>query len=458
MRLVGVSVTALLLGGCSFLNGGFGGAGDGHGPRYGAQYGAHHAAKTGAFDPCQIPYAQAPIPQGCHPSQVSIGLGPQGGHGAGQGGAYAGGFPQEPQFGHAQYATGGYGSHAGGNVHTAGLRGATPKGPRRPRFRGALDLGLEQSIQGDLIDYSRFDFAPNNGYIPNDFAAAVVDRVTDADGNETTNITAWTAGPRRPRPTVEGGTEPALFDEVSRPNISISDAWSAPTSIGASGEFILGPKATVFGRVGYTRAQGNSGDAVSVEGTVFQSNYVDVNPDTFVFDQTDGRASRQFETEQQLATFSYDFSDMERVDLEAGGRLFFDPIGGQRTGQTVTPFVGASAGASRYNAVSYTIDQRQLAYDSLFQANEAFYYDVDALGFDLDGDPATPLTDRVELYDSQWVPAGRLAAGVEWQVTPRTALAFETGLRVEGARDYANGEKGDTNVSVPVTLRGSFNF
>jgi hypothetical protein len=79
-------------------------------------------------------------------------------------------------------------------------------------------------------------------------------------------------------------------------------------------------------------------------------------------------------------------------------------------------------------------------------------------GYDLDNDPATPATRTVELYDAQWVPMGSLKAGVEWQVTPKTALAFETGLRVEGARDYSNGTKGDTNVTVPLTLRGSFNF
>jgi len=51
-----------------------------------------------------------------------------------------------------------------------------------------------------------------------------------------------------------------------------------------------------------------------------------------------------------------------------------------------------------------------------------------------------------------------LNAGMEWQVTPKTALALETGVRIEGARDYSNGERGDTNVVVPLTLRGSFNF
>jgi hypothetical protein len=116
---------------------------------------------------------------------------------------------------------------------------------------------------------------------------------------------------------------------------------------------------------------------------------------------------------------------------------------------------------SRYNDVSYTLDQRQLSYESVFEEDTNEYYDLDTpgnSGFDLDNNPATPGVTRVDLYESQWVPAGSLNAGVEWQVTPKTALAFETGLRIEGARDYANGVKGDTNISVPLTLRGSFNF
>jgi hypothetical protein len=108
--------------------------------------------------------------------------------------------------------------------------------------------------------------------------------------------------------------------------------------------------------------------------------------------------------------------------------------------------------------VSFTIDQRQLSYESVYNETTPEYYDLDVAGYDLDNDPATAPTRTVNLYDSQWVPSGSLKAGVEWQVTSKTALAFETGLRVEGARDYSNGNKGDTNITVPLTLRGSFNF
>ena len=56
------------------------------------------------------------------------------------------------------------------------------------------------------------------------------------------------------------------------------------------------------------------------------------------------------------------------------------------------------------------------------------------------------------------VPTGTFTAGMEWQVTPRAAFALETGLKYEGGRDYSNGAKGDANIAVPLTLRGSFNF
>jgi len=47
---------------------------------------------------------------------------------------------------------------------------------------------------------------------------------------------------------------------------------------------------------------------------------------------------------------------------------------------------------------------------------------------------------------------------MEWQVTPKTALAFETGVRFEGGRENDNGDRGDDNIAIPVTIRGSYNF
>lgn len=446
-----LAASAFLLSGCSWL-GGFAGYGAG-----GYQTGSQSAASGGSYssgfsggaysDPCQVSHAQAPIPYGCSPADVTISTA-------------SGGFPQTPQFGTAggqggTYASGGYGTHASGNHYAPGHAAASAPAIRKPRFRAALDLGLERNVSGNLLDPSKMTLSPLNDYDPTVYAEGSVSGSV-ADGR-ITSISYYgddrlqTGGAPGP-----GDTRP--WDEASNPAISFGDAWSTPTTIGLSGEFILSDRATIFGRAGYSHAEGNHGETIIVEGTAFRT--------TTTQDYDDMGApvggpvsSTDYVTEQEFAAFSYDFSDMERYDLEAGGRIYLDPIAGRRSGQTVTPFFGASAGASHYNAVSYTIDQdRQLFYTSVFDGGEASYYDVDRPAFDLDGDPATAATNRVDLYDSQWVPAGRLSAGVEWQVTSKTALALETGVRVEGARDYANGQKGDTNISVPLTLRGSLNF
>ncbi|GLQ20688.1 hypothetical protein GCM10007854_16430 [Algimonas porphyrae] len=447
MRLAALAFSAFLLSGCSYL-GGFGDRVGGlfsgsSGQAANAPYGRspYSTAPYDAAGRCVVTHARAPLPPGCHPSQVVV---------RPQAEAYPGaanptGFPQQPQFGEPRYTSGGYGSHAGGNPYAQAPARTSAPTLRRPKFRASLDLGAERSISGNAIDYTAFPLAPTNGYQPNLYQEGRTEG-SIADGAVTTY--RYYADDRLQ-------TNPEDWDDVSQGSISLSDAWSTPTTIGVGGEFILGDRATVFGRVGYTRAEGTSGGAVSVEGTVFEEATTRIYDD-FVLVATSQATG--FRTGQTLSEYSYDFSDMERLDLEAGGRFYLNPVAGQDTGRTVTPFLGASAGASRYNDASFTIDQRQLSYRSVYEAETPNSYDLDIAGYDLDGNAATPPTRRVALYDAQWVPSGRLSAGVEWQVTPATALAFETGLRVEGARDYSNGAKGDTNISVPLTLRGSFNF
>jgi len=141
---------------------------------------------------------------------------------------------------------------------------------------------------------------------------------------------------------------------------------------------------------------------------------------------------------------------MERIDLEAGARHYLNPIVKSQGFKTLTPFLGASVGASHYNAVSFDVTQEQAFYQRAFESTSGVtedYYTVTG-----------PDTESVLLYDSQWVPSGQLNAGMEGQVTPKTALAFETGVRIEGARKYDNGERGDKNIAIPMTIRGSYNF
>ena len=472
MRLLGLALSAALLSGCSYLGGIGGASGGGHdapGPRYGAQ-------PTGFADPCQIPHRAAPVPQGCHPSQVSIGLPVNpafGGAPYASGQNMAGGFAQTPQFGAPQYADAGYGSHADQYNHAPALRG--PKGPkvRKPRFRGALDLGVEKSVSGSLLDYSRS--APNDpvsGYNPYLYGTT---SQSGTDGPNGTRITSRyyadtrdVSGARRnadgsvimiadpndpnamiPDPAFASFDALAPYDVVEAPTLSFDDAWSTPATVGLSGEYILGPRASLFGRVGYSVSEGKSGDAATLTGTVYRDTTIetfDANGDP-ILPATTTTVVREGE---QLAAFAYDFSDMRRLDLEAGGRLYMNPIAGRDTGRTVTPFFGASAGASRYNAVSYRVAQQQADYRNIFVGGPDSYT--------VTTNPALGDTSSRQLYDAQWVPTGRLAVGAEWQVAPRTALALETGIKVDGKRDYSNGAKGSSNVSVPVTLRGSFNF
>ncbi len=473
MRLLGLALSAALLSGCSFVGAGSGGyAGHGNGANaYGPRYGGPAGAANGFADPCQIAHAQAAVPQGCHPSQVSIGVPTAGGAN------FAGGFAQTPQFGApaqfgAELATGHYGSHADVQGRP-GLRGAKVQRKRKPRFRGALDLGVERSVGGTLLDYSTSGVAdPTANYNPYVYtegrdegetvSGTLISTRFFGDSREATRRRRASDGseflvpdPANPGafivdPNVQSFDALAPYDVVNTPTISFDDVWSTPATVGLSGEYILNNRATVFGRVGYAMAEGRNGAAASISGTVYQEvsaqEYDELGDpigapvvtQSFLPDQT------------TFATFGYDFSDMRRLDLEAGGRLYIDPIAGRASGRTVTPFVSASAGASHYNAVTFKTNQTQLSYGSAFEGEPELYRVTrnPALG----DDPTT------QLYDSQWVPTGRLAVGAEWQVTPRTALAFETGVKVDGKREYSNGNKGSSNVSVPVTLRGSFNF
>ncbi|MGB3456591.1 MAG: hypothetical protein WBG08_10055 [Litorimonas sp.] len=458
MRLAGLALSAAMLSACSYNGGGMPAFGDWFsGPKTG------QFKSSAAVDRCRVPYRGAPVPRGCHPSQVTVGYGQPGAQASGQFGpaSHPGGFPQKPQFGQPQYthpqqATGGFGTHASGNAHTALHQGGSGPVKRRPRFRASLDLSVEPASDGDLIDNSVFPTSPFAGYDPAVFQEG---RSEGTRGDGQTTDTLYYVNSR-----LQNTPDP--WDTLSQPSVSFSDAWSAPASIGFGGEWLVSDSMILFGRVGYTRAEGTSGGAATIEGTVFEQTTVETFAD--VTDPVTGTTSNvstgtstntAFITEQLISEISYDFSDLERLDLEAGGRFYTKPIAGTRTGQTITPFFGVSAGASHYNAASYTLDQRQLSYESPFEEEENEYYDLDVpQGFDLDNDPLTPGVTRQDLYDAQWVLNGGLQAGVEWQVTPGTALALETGLKYQGGRDLSNGEKSDVRLSVPLTLRGSFNF
>ena len=462
MRLAVFTLSAVLLSGCSWLGGAgsvFNGGGQGHhaqnagqyeqGGRYNArsQHGQHQYRAQ--HDPCQIYSPQAPIPQGCNPAQVTLGT--------------AGGFPQQPNFGGGQYASQGYGSHAGVAGQQSAHYNPRKSKLRKPRFRGSMSLGVEKSNSGNLLDYAKNPMIdPVGNYNPQLYREGF-DTGTEASGSVTS--TTYTANDRdagdiRREPSVEDllAVPPVDFyrgfESSSRPDISFDDVYSTPARIAVGGEYILTPRTTLFANAGFSKAEGNSGQVASVQATLYrevsEQPYQDdpANPGTII---TNGPPliNTTFIPNREIARFSYDFTDMNRVDLEAGARHYLSPLMKSQGFKTLTPFVGASVGASHYNSVSFDVTQEQAFYQRAFDS---------ASGVTEDYYTVTGPTNRVELYDSQWVPSGQLNAGMEWQVTPKTALAFETGVRIEGARKYSNEERGDKNVSIPMTIRGSYNF
>jgi len=450
MRLAVCTLSAVLLSGCSWLGGIGIGGGQGHhaqssnykyeGGRYNARGQHGYQAKQ---DPCQVYSPQAPIPQGCHPSQVTIGT--------------QGGFPQQPNFGasshgQGQYASQGYGSHAGVAHQQAAHYNPRKSKMRKPRFRGSMSLGVEKSNSGDLLNYAKVPtLDPVAGYNPQDYNEGFISG-SQADGEIIE--TDFTANDRDvPNIFQPPGAGFRGYENAFMPDISFDDVYSTPARLALGGEYILNPRTTVFANAGYSKAEGNSGQVASVEATLYRrtesEGFVEDanNPGTFI--STGSIPNINFIPNREIARFSYDFTDMERIDLEAGARHYLNPLVKSRGYKTLTPFVGASVGASHYNAVSFDVTQEQAFYQRAFESESGVTEDFYTV---------TGAEQRVDLYDSQWVPSGQLNAGMEWQVTPKTALAFETGVRIEGARKYSNGERGDKNIAIPMTIRGSYNF
>lgn len=465
-----MALSAVLLSGCSFITGQPGSYKNPFAKQKAANQGQYQQGRYGQFQygqapqgetRCQVFSPQQPIPRGCRPEQVTLAVAPQGG----QFGAPAqlrstNGFPQQPQFGQPQFADASFGAAVG---QAQGQSQLYQDGPRikKPRLRGSLSLGVEKSLSGSLIDYDvRTDLDPRFGYNPQTYNEARIEG-SPADGS--TISTIYTANELDAADVFT----PNTFDSSSRPTISFDDAWSTPASIRAGLEYIAGKNTTVFVNGGYTQAEGNQGDVSSVEATLYEvvtsqaftpelDGAGDPIAGSFI---PNGPATTNvtFVPNREIARFTYDFSDLRRYDIEVGARHYLKPIVKSEGFRTVTPFVGASVGASHLNAVDISVGQTQAFYQQSFEgATEDNFYDV-----------PQPVN-NTRIYDSQWVPQGQLNVGAEWQVTPRFALAAESGVRVQGAREYADftnaagdvvsGAKGDTNVSIPFTLRGSVNF
>ena len=451
------TLSAALLSGCSFIGGQSSGYENPYANQNAGQYGQNAYAQR-----CQIASPQQPIPRGCRAEQVTIGTAgqsqysqnqySQGGYGA------HGGFPQQPQFGQPEYASGAYGAAVGHNQAPE----QTARGPkkRKPKLRGSLSLGLEKSNGGTLLDFN--DEAVGNpfaNYVPGDFNQVSISGSDFSGVQTTTTFTANQAGTAIEDVLVGQGPLNGL-DRVNTPSISFDDVWSTPASVKAGLEYIVNDKTTVFGNVGYTYAEGEDLRVGSATASIFEhTSEVAFDPTTLQPIGSPVVNVTSLLNSQEVARVDYNFSDLRQYDLEVGARRYFNPIVKSEGFRTVTPFVGVSVGASRVNAAEFRVSrQQQAAYDLSFAdgTTEGNFFDVAT-----DGTPT-------RISDGQWLPKGELNVGAEWQLTPGFALAAETGVRIQGERDYEDftnnagelveGRSGDTNVSIPLTLRGSINF
>ena len=448
MRLLLATVSsAVLLTGCSW----FGGQTSQQNRHSQQAYGAY-GAPQGQFNqgqysqgqnglgPCQVYNARQAVPRGCDPAQVTIATG----------GSQYGGFPQQPNFSAgygANLATGGFGSHANVVRSPAEYHVSQKNERKRPKLRGQLSVGGEKSISGNLIDLDvNGSLLPSVSYNPFNFREGSITG-TPGEGLVTTQIYT------------------SEIEQIRQDDISFEDAYSTPLNIRGGFEYIVGPKTTVFANAGYVYAEGERTSAV-VQAELQRITQVEGFEPLIVLDPDTGTAvdtgqvistgastNIGFIPNVDVATFDFEFSDVERIDLEVGARQYFNPILAKSTNASITPFVGISGGAARYNDQSVSVDQRQLFLERAFESNLETLDFFDALP-----NRGGAVISNVELFDSQWVPTGTVTAGIEWQATPRTALAFETGLRYEGGREDVNELRGDDNISVPFTIRGSYNF
>jgi len=245
-----------------------------------------------------------------------------------------------------------------------------------------------------------------------------------------------------------------LIGEIIRPAISFDDVYTAPLRISGGLEYILGDHATVYASAGFTRAEGKGGGSVVINeellGITTEENFI-TDPAQGVVGTSLGitGGGATFLPNEDVARFDYDFNELTKYDFEVGGRYYFNPILKNSLSRPLTPFISASGGAAHYNATTVRENQRQRflarAFDGTQVNPDGDFYDVSF------GAP-------VQIYDAQWVPYGAVKAGLEWQMTPKTALAFEAGIKYETARDFSDGTQGDDIISIPITIRGSYNF
>jgi len=413
MRLVACAFSAVLLSGCSWM--GFGGGSssgqqgysDQQNARYsgnGAQYNAQTGRKAlrGPMGRCQITSPTQRAPQGCRAEDVTLALG-------GAQGDYAA---------QNQYTSGGYGSHAQGTQAKAAPQ---QQRLRKPKLRGQFGLEIDHSVSGNL-------FAPGTST-----AVAGYNRSTYAEGTQTGSVasgtvitTTYTSGNDDPA-LVGTPQEGSLPGRVISPDISFDDVYTAPLRVSGGLEYIFGKHNTVYANAGYTRAEGKKGGSAEINEellrTVSTQNY-NTQPANGPLGTPVGAAVEQtsFYPNETVATFDYEFNDLEKYDFEIGGRHYFNPIMKGAMKSSLTPFVSASGGAAHYSETTVRESQRQRYIQRVFDNTQ-----VNSGGDFYDVSFGTPS----QIYDAQWVPYGAMKAGVEWQMSPKQRSHLKQALNMK---------------------------
>ena len=449
MRIAALAFSAVLLSGCSWLGlsgqnqqsqGQYGQyAGQGRYAAPAAQHGAYAGMRGQAHGPamkhgpCQITAVTQPVPQGCRPEQVTIAL-PRS--------PYGSQAPYKPSYQGQGYAqtpdAAAYGRSAYDASRYAGLRTAVDhKTWRRPRFRLTGTTGFETNVSGDVIN-------PNvlpGLYDPLTHQESRIEG-TPADGE----VASYIYEPR---------IENVIGVETQSPTISMSDLYAAPFTVGVGGEYQVSNNFAAFGNVSYTTARGRSGGGITYNADVHRygdtQTYIEdpAAPGTFIPAGAPIPNNTLF-PDVDVATVTMTANDLQRTNVEVGGRYYFKDAFSNHLERPLTPFVSAAAGASHYNELEVGARARELLLTDYFESA-------------LSGTPTANYSNERSVsgqavLEKGWVPTGALTVGAEWQVTPRSALSLETGVRYEGARDVTGGGETESFIAIPLTLRGSIGF
>ncbi len=195
-------------------------------------------------------------------------------------------------------------------------------------------------------------------------------------------------------PGEKGKTDPVSLLTVSElAPIGYDDAFDNSTGLDLTATYDVSQSTTLLARAGYSKADGNLLNIGTVSDGV-------VTEDLFA-----------------------EFSDLEQYTIEGGFRKYMGYPAGVR------PYIGATAGFTKYDDVSLTQSSATLVDPSVFTQTYA---------------------------DGGWAPTASGIVGAEWALGPRSGIGIETGVRWTEALD--TNFTSDDKISVPVRLRGRLSF